>query len=61
MCVCRFVSHCPTNSAREEFVTKLRQYVQVDVFGKCGVEPPCPRETRYTGGILSVKRSAIVP
>jgi alpha-1,3-fucosyltransferase len=30
------VSHCATESLREEYVSKLRQYIPVDQFGTCG-------------------------
>ncbi|RNA22862.1 alpha-(1-3)-fucosyltransferase C-like [Brachionus plicatilis] len=30
-----FVSHCETNSKREDYVKELMKYVNVDVFGKC--------------------------
>ena len=30
------VSHCLTSSLRENYVTELSEYIQVDVFGKCG-------------------------
>ena len=37
------VSHCQTNNFREKYVESLRQYIDVDIFGKCsGVE--CPRK-----------------
>ena len=37
------VSHCQTNNFREKYVELLRQYIDVDIFGKCsGVE--CPRK-----------------
>jgi alpha-1,3-fucosyltransferase len=29
-------SHCETNSKREAYVTELRKYIDVDVFGECG-------------------------
>uniref|UniRef100_A0A1I7T178 Fucosyltransferase n=1 Tax=Caenorhabditis tropicalis TaxID=1561998 RepID=A0A1I7T178_9PELO len=31
-----FVSHCQTNSKREEFVRKLEKYVPIDTYGGCG-------------------------
>ena len=31
-----FVSNCHTHSKREDYVTRLSKYVQVDIFGKCG-------------------------
>jgi alpha-1,3-fucosyltransferase len=30
------VSHCPTISKREDYVTELQKYIPVDVYGKCG-------------------------
>ncbi|XP_045613892.1 alpha-(1,3)-fucosyltransferase C isoform X2 [Procambarus clarkii] len=29
-------SHCPTRSRREEYVTELKRYLQVDTYGRCG-------------------------
>ncbi|XP_046472918.1 alpha-(1,3)-fucosyltransferase C-like [Neodiprion pinetum] len=31
-----FVSHCGTNSKREDIARKLQEYVTVDIYGKCG-------------------------
>lgn len=31
-----FVSNCKTRSKREEFVRLLRNYIDVDIYGKCG-------------------------
>ena len=31
-----FVSHCKTESKREAYVKQLKQYILVDVYGKCG-------------------------
>jgi hypothetical protein len=31
-----FVSNCVTSSQREDYVEELRQYVPVDIYGKCG-------------------------
>jgi len=30
------VSNCRSNSGREQYVTELKKYMQVDVYGKCG-------------------------
>ena len=30
-----FVSHCETNSKREDYVLELMKYVQVDIYGNC--------------------------
>ncbi|XP_046610661.1 alpha-(1,3)-fucosyltransferase C-like isoform X2 [Neodiprion virginianus] len=37
-----FVSHCSTNSKRENIVKKLQKYVKVDVYGTCGTLE-CPK------------------
>ena len=37
-----FVSHCWTASRREKFVSQLRQFIDVDIYGQCG-ELRCPR------------------
>ncbi|CAA91285.2 Alpha-(1,3)-fucosyltransferase fut-1 [Caenorhabditis elegans] len=31
-----FVSHCQTNSKREDFVKKLQKHLQIDIYGGCG-------------------------
>lgn len=31
-----FVSHCPTQSRREDYVAELRKYIDVDIYGACG-------------------------
>ena len=31
-----FVSHCSTESKRENYVDELRKYIQVDIYGACG-------------------------
>ncbi|XP_068158833.1 alpha-(1,3)-fucosyltransferase C [Drosophila tropicalis] len=31
-----FVSHCPTLSKREDLAKALQEYIEVDVYGKCG-------------------------
>ena len=35
------VSHCKTPSKREEYMTKLAEYIPVDIFGKCGNRTKC--------------------
>ena len=39
-----FVSHCGTNSRREHYVRKMQKVIEVDIFGDCGVAPPCPKK-----------------
>ena len=48
-----FVSHCRTQSQREDYVRELRKFIGVDVYGKCGDmscgdkknrSPPCVRD-----------------
>jgi hypothetical protein len=34
------VSHCRTYSEREKYTRLLNKYVNVDIFGKCGLKPP---------------------
>ncbi|XP_052263188.1 3-galactosyl-N-acetylglucosaminide 4-alpha-L-fucosyltransferase FUT3-like [Dreissena polymorpha] len=34
------VSHCSTYSVRERFVQLLSRHVKVDIYGKCGLQPP---------------------
>ncbi|RNA24925.1 Glyco 3-alpha-L-fucosyltransferase A [Brachionus plicatilis] len=41
-----FVSHCNTNSRREDYVKELSKHINVDVFGKCSsqkIREPCYR------------------
>jgi alpha-1,3-fucosyltransferase len=33
------VSHCQTASFREDYVNELREYISVDIYGKCGTTP----------------------
>ena len=41
-------SHCPTSSKREKYVRQLQQFVQVDVYGKCGNGTfNCPRNEMH--------------
>lgn len=35
-----FVAHCSTPIRREEYVRQLRQFVAVDIYGRCGKECP---------------------
>lgn len=42
------VSHCATKSRREKYVEKLKQYINVDIFGKCG-QDFCPKKTVQSG------------
>ena len=39
-----FVSNCPTQGGREEYVKNLQNYIQVDIYGNCGPFK-CPRST----------------
>ena len=38
-----FNSHCPTHSRREDYVTELAKFVQVDIYGRCGQLQCLPR------------------
>lgn len=40
------VSHCVTSSLRELYVEELKQFIPVDVFGKCG-NLTCPRNETH--------------
>ena len=40
-----FVSHCNTQSKREMYAKKLRRYIDLDIYGKCG-DHDCPAYTR---------------
>ena len=39
------VSHCVTASKREKFVLQMKQFIQVDIYGKCGTFS-CANKTR---------------
>ncbi|GIY02337.1 alpha-(1,3)-fucosyltransferase C [Caerostris darwini] len=39
--VCWLVSHCQTSSNREVYVSILKQYIDVEIYGKCG-DKECP-------------------
>ncbi|ESO99535.1 hypothetical protein LOTGIDRAFT_113345, partial [Lottia gigantea] len=36
------VSHCRTPSDRETYIKKLSKYIDVDIYGKCGMESKDP-------------------
>ncbi|KAL4231199.1 hypothetical protein ACF0H5_008781 [Mactra antiquata] len=37
-------SHCDTDSKRLEYISRLKEHVEVDVMGKCGVEWDCGKK-----------------
>ena len=39
-----FVSHCKTNSRREEYIAELSKHIHVDIYGKCGNQTSCGRD-----------------
>jgi hypothetical protein len=41
-----FVSHCPTPIRREEYVRQLSQFIQVDIYGKCGNLSGCANDEK---------------
>ena len=38
-----FVSHCTTRSMREHYIREMQSVMGVDIFGGCGLPPPCPK------------------
>ena len=44
-----FVSHCRTSSMREHYVREMQSVMGVDIFGGCGVPPPCPKGSKDIG------------
>ena len=38
------VSHCKTQSHREDYVKELSKYINIDIVGKCGNMYACPRK-----------------
>lgn len=47
-----FVSHCEVMSRRGELVNKLKQFIDVDVYGKCGTLS-CPRGSEQCNEMLN--------
>ena len=41
------VSHCNTNSKREDYVRQLQKHIQVDIYGGCGNLSHCPRDKHW--------------
>ncbi|XP_066584323.1 alpha-(1,3)-fucosyltransferase C isoform X2 [Prorops nasuta] len=39
-----FVSNCAAKSGRMEYVTELSNYIDVDIYGKCGQKSPCEND-----------------
>ena len=44
-----FVSHCKTQSKREEYMAELFKYIPVDVYGDCGNITDCNKDKRGKG------------
>ena len=44
------VSDCPTNSKRERYVDILKQYIDIDILGKCGRKWNCGRAHDHEAG-----------
>ena len=44
------VSHCPTLSKREQYVDILKQYVNIDILGKCGQKWDCGHAHNHEAG-----------
>ena len=38
------MSHCKTQSHREDYVKELSKYINIDIVGKCGNKYACPRK-----------------
>lgn len=49
-----FVSHCNTLSGREILIKQLQQYIDIDIYGKCG-NYSCPRSTPKCYEMLNEK------
>ncbi|KAL9880569.1 alpha-(1,3)-fucosyltransferase C [Glossina fuscipes fuscipes] len=49
-----FVSHCNTLSEREELIKQLQQYIDIDIYGKCG-NYSCPRSSTDCNRLLDEK------
>ncbi|EFX66743.1 hypothetical protein DAPPUDRAFT_302457 [Daphnia pulex] len=47
-----FASHCPTHSQREDYVKELANFVQVDIYGKCGTMECLPRNSQRCESLL---------
>ena len=44
------VSHCETESKREDYVMQLGKYIEVDIYGKCGL-PKCEKGDKACSSI----------
>ncbi|XP_053949982.1 alpha-(1,3)-fucosyltransferase C [Anastrepha ludens] len=49
-----FVSHCETLSKREKLAAALQEYIDVDIYGKCG-NLSCPRSSNECDRLLDVR------
>ena len=47
-----FVSHCNTDSRREDYIAELIKYIPIDIYGKCGNQEACGK--RHTNSCLNV-------
>lgn len=47
-----FVSHCNVDSRRDDLTRKLREFIDVDVYGKCG-SLSCPRQSKHCFEMLN--------
>jgi alpha-1,3-fucosyltransferase len=47
-----FASHCPTHSQQEDYVKELANFVQVDIYGKCGTMECLPRISQRCESLL---------
>lgn len=46
------VSNCRSDSGRAEYVTELKKYIKVDVFGDCGDPDPCKRNNTCVRALI---------
>ena len=51
-----FVSNCQPPSLRERYVAELKQYVDVDIFGKCACKTCKERHTAPTGDLFNTHK-----
>nr|CAH0111096.1 unnamed protein product [Daphnia galeata] len=47
-----FASHCPTHSQREDYVKELSNFIDVDIYGKCGTMECLPRNSHRCESLL---------
>ena len=53
------VSKCETPGGGEKYVEELGKYVDVDIFGSCGLKPLLPRLKKFWFSLYSIHLSKV--